>query len=120
MYLVKHLYGNISSNLVQTANMKIDKLLHPEVKKIFYNWLEKHGARENYKTTMRLFGTTYRDDYTLCQIINWSFTWDRSPLGYSYWWDLNTAWKEYIMDYLHTHPKFRKWVRDNQIYIYIY
>ncbi len=118
MYLVKHLYGNISSNLVQTANMKINKLLHPEVKKIFYNWLEKRGARENYKTAIRLVGKHNHDYYSLCQIINWSFTWDSSPSGDHYWRTLNRLWKEYIMRYLHTHPKFRKWVRDNQIYIH--
>ena len=117
MYLVKHLYGNISSNLVQTTNMKINKLLHPEVKKIFYNWLEKHGARENYKTAIRLVGNPNRESYTLCQIINWSFVWDLSPLGDRYWRTLNYEWKEYIMHYFHTHPKFRKWVRDNQIYV---
>ena len=117
MYLVKHLYGNISSNLVQTTNMKINELLHPEIKKIFYNWLEKHGARENYKTTIHLFGIS-REEYSLCQIINWSFAWGRSPSGHSYWQNLNTKWKEYIMGYFYTHPKFRKWVRDNNIYIY--
>jgi hypothetical protein len=98
--------------------MTVDKLLHPEVKKIFYNWLEKRGARENYKIAIRLVGTPNREAYTLCQIINWSFTWDHSPSGDSYWRTLNTLWKEYIMHYLHTHPKFRKWVRDNQIYIH--
>lgn len=118
MYLVKRLYGNISSNLVQTANMTIDKLLHPEVKKIFYNWLEKHGARENYKTTMRLVGTHTYDDYSLCEIINWSFIWERTPLGHSYWRELNYAWKDYIMRYLHNHPKFKKWVKDNNIDIF--
>ena len=118
MYLVKHLYGNISSNLVQTANMRIDKLLHPEVKRIFYNWLEKQGARENYKTTMQLIGTGRGEEYSLCQIINWSFIWDRSPSGHNYWQVLNTAWKKYIIGYVRTHPKFRKWVRDNNIYIW--
>jgi hypothetical protein len=98
--------------------MTVDKLLHPEVKKIFYNWLEKQGARENYKTTIQLIGTLHRDVYSLSQIINWSFTWDRSPLGHSYWRELNTEWKDYIMCYLRTHPKFRKWVRDNNIYMY--
>ena len=97
--------------------MKINKLLHPEVKKIFYNWLEKHGARENYKTAIRLVGNSDRESYTLCQIINWSFVWDLSPLGDRYWRTLNYEWKEYIMHYLHTHPKFRKWVIDNQIYV---
>lgn len=97
--------------------MKINELLHPEVKKIFYNWLEKHGARENYKTTMQLIGTWEHEDYSLRQIINWSFTWDRSPSGHSYWQVLNSAWKKYIMDYIRTHPKFRRWVIGNNINI---
>ncbi len=118
MYLVKHLYGNISSNLVQTTNMKINELLHPEVKKIFYNWLEKHGARENYKTTIQLVGTHAYDEYSLREIINGSFIWERTPSGHSYWQELNTAWKEYIISYLRNHPKFRKWVIDNNIKIY--
>lgn len=98
--------------------MKINELLHPEVKKIFYNWLEKHGARENYKTSIQLVGTHAYEHYSLWEIINWSFVWDRTPLGHSYWRDLNTAWKEYIIGYLRTHPKFRKWVIDNNINIY--
>lgn len=98
--------------------MKIDELLHSEVKKIFYNWLEKHGARENYKITMRLVGSTNNDGYSLCRIINWSFIWERTPSGHPYWRELNQAWKTYIICYYHTHPKFRKWVQDNDIYIY--
>ena len=86
--------------------MKINELLHPEVKKIFYNWLEKHGAKENYKTTIHLFGIN-REEYSLCQIINWSFVWDHSSSGHGYWQNLNTEWKEYIMCYFDTHPKFR-------------
>ena len=117
MYLVKHLYGNISSNLVQTTNMKINELLHPEVKKIFYNWLEKQGARENYKTTIQRMGNA-NDGYSLCQIINWSFIWERTPLGHSYWRDLNWEWRKYIIHYLYTHSKFNKWVRENHISTY--
>ena len=98
--------------------MKIDILLHQEVKKIFYNWLEKHGAKENYKTTMQLVGSTNNDGYSLCQIINWSFLWERTPSGHSYWRELNHEWKTYIVCYYHTHPKFKKWVRDNRIDVY--
>ena len=98
--------------------MKINELLHPEVKKIFYNWLEKKGARENYKITIRLVGSNNNDRYSLCQIINWSFIWSRTPSGHSYWETLNTKWNRYIISYLHTHPKFRKWVMDNDIDIY--
>jgi hypothetical protein len=98
--------------------MKINELLHPEVKKILYNWLEKHGARENYKTAIQLVGSHAYNTYSLREIINWSFVWERTPSGHDYWRDLNTAWKEYIIGYLRTHLKFRKWVRDNNIYIY--
>lgn len=118
VYLVKRLYGNISSNLVQTTNMKINELLHPEVKKIFYNWLEKHGARENYKTAVRLVGNRSYDDYSLCEIINWSFIWKRTPSGHSYWRELNYEWQNYITRYLHNHPKFKKWAKDNNIGIF--
>lgn len=98
--------------------MKINELLHPEVKKIFYNWLEKHGARENYKTAIQLVGNNNYNNYLLCEIINWSFAWDRTPSRHSYWWNLHCEWRNYILDYLHNHPKFRKWVRDNNIDIH--
>lgn len=97
--------------------MKINELLHPEVKKIFYNWLEKNKAREEYQRTVQLIGSLGYESYSLLQIINWSFIWDRTPAGHTYWCELNKKWKQYIRHYLNTHSQFKKWALDNRMNI---
>lgn len=98
--------------------MKLNDLLLPEVKKVFYGWLQQQGVLNKYKEAIkRQINNNVRDydSQVLSQFINVSFTWSLTREGHTYWKQLHKKWKSYITGYVKTHSKFREWTSENNI-----
>jgi hypothetical protein len=99
--------------------MKLNNLLLPEAKKVFYGWLQQQGALNEYKKALEVWSAIhareYDDGQVLSQFINASFTWSLTPQGHTYWARLHKKWVSYITGYIKTHSKFSKWASANQM-----
>lgn len=72
-------------------------MTHKE-KRIFFNWLQKHGILKQYRRN--IFASSkeyhlYNPNYTSLSFIyaiDDAFTWRYTPEGYDFWRDFNYAW----------------------------
>lgn len=98
--------------------MKLNDVLLPEIKKVFYGWLQQQGALNKYKAILKEpYASNVReyDGQVLSQFINVSFIWIKTPQKHSYWSNLHKKWQAYITGYIKTHSKFRKWASENNM-----
>ena len=101
--------------------MKLNDLLLPEAKKVFYGWLQQQGALNEYKEAIKGWSASNAresDGRVLSQFINASFTWSLTPQEHDYWARLHKKWVPYIKGYIKTHSKFFKWAQDNHMRLY--
>ena len=101
--------------------MKLNDLLLPEVKRIFYGWLQQQGALNEYKEAIKggsACNAREFDGQILSQFINASFTWSLTPQGHDYWAGLHKKWSSYIKGYIKTHSKFFIWANANRMRLY--
>lgn len=98
--------------------MTLNDLLLPEVKKVFYGWLQQQGALSDYKEALKghtAYSVREYNGQVLSQLINVSFLWGATLQGHEYWSQLHKKWQSYIIGYFRTHSKFREWANENNI-----
>ena len=74
-------------------------------KRIFFNWLQKHGALKAYKHARYHVKIEYPwESYTELSFscpIAWSFRWEQTPEGHDYWSELDLQWQDDLWDSTH-------------------
>ena len=70
-------------------------------KRIFFNWLQKHGILKQYRQNIfasskvcQWRNPSYKS-MSFIYAIDDAFTWRYTPEGYSFWSDLNYAWSSF-------------------------
>lgn len=69
-------------------------------KRIFFNWLQKHGAlkaykRARYQQKMTPPFDSY-EEMSISSPIGWAFHWIKTPEGFDFWNKLDIEWHDHF------------------------